>query len=219
MPPWARREDDQGFMMYKIKHVGKRPFYFIDGEWITRGNVPEVRERKKKWRENPINHAKETKRMKDLYWNNPEQAKLRSNTWKRSNKEKVKKISVTYLNKERGYFMDMWNGIKKSRHGHNFKDYDDFYQCWLDQKAVHGILCPATGVEMTMIRGKSNHPGAKKTMTNISRDRILCTRGYSRQNLIFTTWRYNCSKGNMSPKGAKAFLKIVRERYGTDEVE
>ena len=37
--------------------------------------------------------------------------------------------------------------------------------------------------------------------------------------LIFTTWKYNCSKKNLSPKEAKAFLRIVRERYGTDEME
>ena len=207
------------FLNYSIKYIGKRPFYLVNGEWITRGNVPEVKAKKKKWRTDPVNHAKEVKCMKDRYWNNLEQEKLRSNTWKRSNKEKVKKISVAYLNSERGYFMDMWNGVKKSKHGHNFKNFNDFYQCWLDQKAISGMICPATGVEMTMTRGKNNYPGAKKTNTNISRDRILCTRGYSKQNLIFTTWKYNNSKNNLSPKGAKAFLRIVKERYGTDEME
>ena len=93
------------------------------------------------------------------------------------------------------------------------------YQCWLDQKAISGMICPATGVEMTMIKRTSSKVGKKRTMTNISRDRILCSRGYSKQNLIFTTWDYNNSKHNISPKGAKAFLRIVRERYGTDEVE
>ena len=114
----------------------------------------------------------------------------------------------------------MWNGIKKSKHGYDFKDFDDFFQCWLDQKAIHGMICPATGIEMTMIRRTHNTGvGKKRTKTNISRDRILCSKGYSRQNLIFTTWEYNNSKNNISPKGAKAFLRIVRERYGTDEME
>ena len=81
------------------------------------------------------------------------------------------------------------------------------------------MICPATGVEMTRIKRTSNRAGAKRTMTNISRDRILCSLGYSKQNLIFTTWKFNNSKSNLSPKGAKAFLRIVRERYGTDEME
>ena len=114
--------------------------------------------------------------------------------------------------------MEMWNGIKRSKHGHHFKNFDDFYQCWLDQKAIYGMKCPATGETMTMIKRAGNGK-RRNTPTNISRDRILCSRGYSKQNLIFTTWAFNNSKNNLSPKGAKAFLRIVRERYGTDEVE
>ena len=205
--------------MYKIKYVGKRPFYLINGEWITRGNVPEVKKRKKKWRENPVNHAKEIQRMRDHYWNNLEREKLRGNIWKKGNKEKVQAIAKAYGKTEKGYFMELWNGLKKSQHGYDFKNFNDFFQCWKDQKAIHGMTCPATGETMTMIKKISNKPGKTKTMTNLSRDRILGTQGYSKQNLIFTTWRYNNSKGNLSPKGAKAFLKIVRERYGTDEVE
>ena len=71
---------------------------------------------------------------------------------KKNNKEKVKETQKNYLNSEVGYFKEMWNGIKKSKHGHDFKDFEDFFQCWLDQKAIHGMICPATGVTMTMIR-------------------------------------------------------------------
>ncbi len=87
--------------------------------------------------------------------------------------------------------------------------------CWLEQKAVSGMICPATGVEMTMEPGK----GLKRHFTNVSKDRILSTRSYSKENLIFTTYGFNSSKCNLSPKGAKAFLRIVKERYGTDEIE
>ena len=80
------------------------------------------------------------------------------------------------------------------------------------------MICPATGITMTMVR-RMTTGRRRSTPTNVSRDRILCSRGYSKQNLIFTTWEYNNSKNNISPKGAKAFLRIVRERYGTDEVE
>ena len=45
------------------------------------------------------------------------------------------------------------------------------------------MICPATGVEMTIIRGISGKPGGKKTQTNISRDRVLSSRKYSKQEL------------------------------------
>jgi hypothetical protein len=67
---------------------------------------------------------------------------------------------------------------------------------------------------MTTIRGV-NKPGEhKRIMTNISTDRIICLKKYSPKNLIFTTWAYNSAKNNMTPKMARAFLKIVEERYG-----
>jgi len=207
----------------KYKHLDhlKYPkvYYLVDGKWVTRGWVPEVQAKKKARRARPGVTEKENKQGRDRYWADPEKENLRTNTWKKNNKEKVKETQKIYLNSEVGYFKELWNGIKKSKHGHNFKNYEDFFQCWLDQKAIHGMICPATGIEMTIIRGISGKPGGKKTQTNISRDRILCSRGYSKQNLIFTTWRYNNSKNNMSPKLAKAFLRIVRERYDTDEVE
>ena len=200
-----------------LKHP--KPYYLVNGKWVTKGWVPEFRARKKAYRARPGVTEKENKQYRDRYWADPEKERLRTSTWKKNNKEKVRITSLKYQNSEDGYFMDMWNGIKRSKHGHNFKNYEDFFQCWLDQKAIHGMICPASSVEMTMIRGISGKRGGKKTQTNISRDRVLCSRKYSRQNLIFTTWKYNNSKHSITPKAAKAYLRIVRERYGTDEVE
>ena len=197
-----------------------RIYYLVDGKWVTRGWVPEVRAKKKAWRSLPGVTEKENKQGRNRYWADPEKANLRTNTWKKNNKEKVRETEISYRSKEHGHFKELWAGIKKSKHGHNFKNFDDFFQCWLDQKAIYGMICPATGVEMTMIKNRtSNRAGAKRTMTNISRDRILCSKGYSKQNLIFTTWEYNNSKHSITPKAAKAYLRIVRERYGTDEME
>ena len=207
---------------YKFLDHLKSPkaYYLVDGKWITRGWVPEVRARKKVWRALPGNAERDRKQNRARYWENPKKDNIRTNTWKKNNIEKVRTQERKYRQGERGYFQEMWNGIKKSKHGHNFEDFEDFFQCWLDQKAIYGMVCPATDVTMTMVRRAYNTGvGKKRTQTNISRDRILCSRGYSKQNLIFTTWGYNNSKCNLSPKGAKAFLRIVRERYGTDEVE
>ena len=114
----------------------------------------------------------------------------------------------------------MFNNIKQNhkrkKQKNEFKNYEEFYQCWLDQQKIYGRLCPYTKIEMTMIR----HTGNKKTIsTNISRERILSTRGYSKKNLMFVSWGINNSKGNITPKTAKRYLEIVKERYGTDEVE
>jgi len=200
-----------------LKHP--KPYYLVNGKWVSQGWVPEIQARKRKWYSDPEVHARQLKIVRDYRLANLEKEKLRLSTWKKNNKEKVREIAIKYLNSERGYFMDMWNSIKRSKHGHDFKNFDNFLQSWLDQKAIHGMKCPATGVEMTMVRKVSGKKGGKRTPTNISRDRILCSRKYSKQNLIFTTWEYNNSKHNITPHGAKAFLRIVRERYGTDEVE
>ena len=94
-----------------------------------------------------------------------------------------------------------------------------FFDHWLEQKKIYGMKCPGTGVEMTT-KAFFNKKGEFKTCpTNISKDRILSSMGYSRQNLIFTCWKYNNAKGSMTPQMAKAFLKIVKERYGTDKIE
>jgi hypothetical protein len=138
---------------------------------------------------------------------------------RKKHKTSIIKRRFKYNNSERGYFIGMFNNIKQNhkrkKQKNEFKNYEEFYQCWLDQQKIYGRLCPYTGKEMTMIR----HTGNKKTIsTNISRERILSTRGYSKKNLMFVSWGINNSKGNITPKTAKRYLEIVKERYGTDEM-
>ena len=147
--------------------------------------------------------------------------KIYSAKYREGNKEILSVKQTIYYNTERGFMTSLWNSIKKSSRKHKrinkFKDFDEFYNHWLEQKSRYGMKCPATGVEMTTIKGV-NKPGEhKRIMTNISTDRILSTEGYSPENLIFTTWKYNSAKNNFSPKMAQAFLKIVKERYGPVE--
>jgi hypothetical protein len=138
--------------------------------------------------------------------------------YREDNKEILLIRQNIYYNTERGFMMKLWNSIKKSSKKHNrineFKDFDEFYNHWLKQKATYGMRCPATGVEMTHTIGTNKSSvGNKRIMTNISTDRILSTKGYLPQNLIFTTWAYNCAKCNITPEMARAFLRIVGERY------
>ena len=133
--------------------------------------------------------------------------------YRKNNKEKIKKSVFVYSNSEKGYFVGLWNVIKRKKELNSFKSFDKFYNHWLEQKATYGMRCPATKEKMTTIRGV-NKPGEhKRIMTNISTDRIICLKKYSPKNLIFTTWAYNSAKNNMTPKMARAFLRIVGERY------
>ena len=210
------RQQDYLSKHYPIKYVERKPFYLVNGEWVDRWKCPEVIEYRRKYRIK--NRERHNRLSRERYWNDLENQRERCRIWKKNNKAKAREVETTYRSGERGHFMEMWNGIKRSKHGHHFKNFDDFYQCWLDQKAIYGMKCPATGETMTMIKRAGNGK-RRNTPTNISRDRIICSRGYSKQNLIFTTWAFNNSKNNLSPQGAKAFLRIVKERYGTDEVE
>ena len=134
--------------------------------------------------------------------------------YRKNNPIQLKKSIFVYSNSERGYFVNLWQVVKRKKKLNLFKNFDEFYNHWLKQKAMYGRRCPATGVKMTTVRG-INKPGEhKKIMTNISTDRILCLKKYTPQNLIFTTWEYNSAKCNITPEMAKAFLRIVEERYG-----
>ena len=159
---------------------------------------------------------------KEYYLKNREKIikkqKIYSVRYRKDNKEIIVIKQNIYYNTERGFMMKLWNSIKKSSKARNrineFKNFDEFHNHWLEQKARYGMKCPATGVEMTTTMG-INKPGEnKKIITNISTDRILSTEGYSPQNLIFTTWAYNRAKCSITPEMATGFLKIVKERYG-----
>ena len=139
---------------------------------------------------------------------------ISSAKYRKNNKEQLKKSMLKYTNSERGYFVNLWNVIKRRKELNSFKSFDKFYNHWLEQKARYGMKCPATKEKMTTKRGFTK-PGEKqkRIMTNISTDRIIHTKKYTPQNLIFTTWGYNNAKHSMTPKMARAFLRIVGERY------
>jgi len=144
----------------------------------------------------------------------------RCSKWKEKNKEHSRLDAHRYKSTERGYFKELWQAIKKSVHGCEFKNYEEFFNCWEEQKKIYGTKCPYTGIEMTRIKGL-NVGGIRKksTFTNISKDRILSSRPYSKENIMFISWGINNSKGNIPPKIAKQYLKFVKERFGTDEIE
>ena len=138
----------------------------------------------------------------------------RGQTYKSKEKEKTRLSGIKYTSSVGGYFNQLWQGVVKSKHGNDFKNYDEFFNCWQEQKKIWGMKCPILGIEMTMIKGTG-----KPTDTNISKDRILSSRSYSQQNVIFVCWRVNNMKRDITPQVAKRYLEIVKERYGTDDME
>ena len=144
----------------------------------------------------------------------------RSLEWKSGNKNRKREVDIKYRSGKIGFFRDLWHGMKRSRHGNEFKTFEEFLDCWEEQKKILGMMCPILGIEMTMIKG-INMDGVRRkaTDTNISKNRVLSSRPYSKQNLIFVSWKANNMQGDITPLLAKRYLAIVKERYGTDEVE
>ena len=195
------------------------------GKEYYQKNREELLVKRKKYYQD--NREETLKRQKEYNLKNREKINKRQRIYavqyRKDNREKINASKKIYYNTERGFMVSLWSSINTSSRKHKrinkFKDFDEFYNHWLEQKSRYGMKCPATGVEMTIIRGESK-PGEHKTvMTNISTDRILSTEDYSPENLIFTTWEYNMAKNNITPNMAKAFLKIVKERYGTEDIE
>jgi hypothetical protein len=139
---------------------------------------------------------------------------LKSRLWKLKNKEKKRLSDVRYKESERGYFNELWQGVRKSKHGSNFQSYEEFFQVWIDQQKIYGTKCPYKGYEMTRIKG-INKNGVRKTATNtnISKDRILSNQPYSKENLMFISWEANNEKGNITYDTAKQYIKFVDEKF------
>ena len=180
-----------------------------DKKWYQENRERTIR-RQKDYYQRTRECRLETQRK--YYENNREKVIRDAAQWKINNKERFKKSLKKHFNSERGYFRTMWETTKRSSKHNSFKDFDDFFDHWLEQKKIHGMKCPATGVEMTTKKFFNIKGEMKRCKTNISKDRILNSMGYSRQNLIFTCWQYNSDKNAMTPKMAKAYLKIVKER-------
>jgi len=139
----------------------------------------------------------------------------RNRAWKKkdsaSGNKKLRQIK--YLSTERGYFKELWQSTKNSKHGCLFKTFEEFFKCWTDQQKLYGIRCPYLGIEMTKIKGLNiNGVRRKSTETNISKDRILSNLPYGKDNLMFISWKANNEKGNITPFIARKYLELIDSR-------
>ena len=138
----------------------------------------------------------------------------RNRAWKKkdsaSGNKKLRQIK--YLSTERGYFKELWQSTKNSKHGCLFKTFEEFFKCWTDQQKLYGIRCPYLGIEMTKIKGLNiNGVRRKSTETNISKDRILSNLPYGKDNLMFISWKANNERGNITPYIARKYLNFVNQ--------
>ena len=145
---------------------------------------------------------------------------IRVKLYKERNKEHTRIANVKYRETERGYFKELWQSVKRSRHGCEFKSYEEFLNVWIEQQKTYGNKCPYLNIEMTRIKGFNQQNrvsgGGKKVQTNISKDRIDSSLPYSRRNLMFCSWKANDMKGSVTPKIAKRFLGFHKERFGDE---
>jgi len=136
--------------------------------------------------------------------------------WREKNKNTKSQRRLKYVETDQGFFNEMFNAMRKSKNyvESEFPDQKSFMDHWYQQKEKLGMTCPATGVEMTMIKGKR-----KACPTNISKDRLVPSLGYTKQNTIFVAWKFNNDKKAITPKNAISYLKLVQERFNTTDIE
>ena len=127
---------------------------------------------------------------------------------KKKNKAKKVAYDLKYSQTERGYFISLFNSVKRSVKGNLFKDFDEFMDCWYKQREEYGEYCPYyPHIKMTRIKGKK-----KPTGTNISVDRLVNTLPYDKNNVMFISWKANDEKGEVSPYLAEKMLKFIENK-------
>ena len=212
---------------YKVKRTDppthKFPIYYylVDGTWTRYSSVPEVVEYKKHVRSHPTEQIKNKKRWNTYYNGNKEKLLKKGRQRKKDNKERYWNANNTYNNTEYGYIMNLYSSAlaqsKRGRHGKNIPTPFEFtkeswWKHWLKQKEKHGMKCPYSNVTMTHIRGtQKGKKSTKKIPTNISKDQVWPGRGYTPDNLVFCTVKFNLDKKSITPAGCQAVVDVHQE--------
>ena len=81
---------------------------------------------------------KERKKEYDKKWyqKNKESSIKQTLEWRKNNTERYEESAKKRLNSERGFFSKMWNDMKQKERSNSFRDFDDFYSHWLEQKKI-----------------------------------------------------------------------------------
>ena len=212
---------------YKVKrtdpptHKGPIYYYLVDGTWTRYSQVPEVVEYKKHVRSQPTEQIKTKKKWDEYYIKNREELLKKGRQRKKDNKERYWNSNNEYNNSEYGYIMNLYSSAlaqsKRGRHGKNIPITFEFtketwWEHWLKQKEKHGMKCPYSKVTMTHIRGTQKGKKATKQIpTNISKDQVWPGRGYTPDNLVFCSVKFNLDKKAITPAGCQAVVDVHQE--------
>ena len=154
---------------------------------------------------------------------------LVNNQWvQREDVPEIRQYLATKFSTEEGYFKKMFLKMKGRHHKNEFESWKELLEHWHRQKAIYGMRCPITGDLMTMIRTMEKGKLGVKTPTNLSPDRLLSSKSYTKQNLLFVTVEFNLAKGPLkshrvhhlfNSQIADNYRKILNERFSAMECE
>ena len=129
---------------------------------------------------------------------------------KRKNKKRNQETGLKYRQSERGYLIEKWNSIKNSKKKCMIKSFEEFFECWQKQKEEYGEYCPYyPHIKLTRILGKGNKD---RVVSNLSVDRLANCLPYSKDNIMFVSWKANNEKGNVSYYLARRIIDFVHEK-------
>jgi len=186
------------FYLEGEKRIMGRAQYLYNGEWVHKELLPVERQRRR-LRESSLKFF-----MRKL----KQSMKSSNKVWKKKGRE------LLGVNE----FEDKWDCADKIKEQFN------------KQVERYGYKCPVTRIEFTTIRKqeKKHRTTHYQIITNISADRLFDHINYTKQNVLFTSVGWNVARQNFSLEDikklfpsefAERYEKIVKERFGTDEVE
>ena len=124
--------------------------------------------------------------------------------------KKKQKADLKYRQSEQGYLMEKWHSIKKSKKGCLIQSFEEFKACWEKQKETFGEQCPYySNIKLTRKLGRGNKD---KIDSNLSVDRLVNCLPYSKDNIMFISWKANNEKGDVSYFLARKMIDFIEEK-------
>ena len=128
-------------------------------------------------------------------------------------KSKRNVTDLRYVESDKGYINNIYQGIRSRKVTNNLKSRDHLLELYQKHKKEYGPHCRYTGVELTTKR--STGEGWKRSRpTNLSVDRIDPRLPYEEGNIVFCTWEFNNRKHGVTPDDCKRILEIYEEMNG-----
>ena len=117
---------------------------------------------------------------------------------------------LKYVESDKGYINNLYQGIRSRDVINNFKSRDHLLELWNKHKKEYGPNCRYTGLKLTTKR--STGEGWKPSRpTNLSIDRIDPRLPYEEGNIVFCTWEFNNRKNSVTPDDCKRILEVYKE--------